>query len=101
MIKLGLASLVAAALATLSLVTLSGTADAADPCKRAKFETKMVAEACKKGGQKAAKDVMKKWMKDAKKKNASIGCASCHSKVAGAYPNKPDAMKLYKELGGI
>ncbi len=100
MIKLGLASLVAAALATLSIVTWSGTADAGAPCKRAKFETKLVREACKKGGQVEAKNVMKKWMKEAKKKNANIACASCHSKVAGAYPNKPDAMKIYKELGG-
>jgi hypothetical protein len=101
MLKLGLASLVAAALATLSIVTLTGgDADAAAPCKRAKFETKMVADACKKGGQAEAKKVMKSWMKEAKKQDSGLTCASCHTTLAGTYPNKPDAVKKYKALGG-
>jgi len=100
MLKLGLASLVAAALATLSIVSFSGTADAAKPCARKKFESKLVADACKSGGQEAAKKAMKTWMKDAKKKRPSLGCASCHSKVAGDYPLKPTADKQYKDLGG-
>lgn len=101
MAKLGIASLVAAVLATLTVVTLSASdVDAAAGCKRTKFETTSVAEACKAGGQKGAKDQMKKWMKEAKKKKPSIACASCHSKVAGDYPLKPDGLKMYKELGG-
>lgn len=101
MAKLGIASLVAAALATLTLVTMSASSvDAAAPCKHKKFETTLVADACKAGGQKAAKDEMKKWMKTAKKKKADIACASCHSKVGGDYPLKPDGLKMFKDLGG-
>ena len=102
MVKLGLASLVAAALATLTVVTLTpASVDAAAACKHKKFETKLVADACQAGGQKAAKDEMKKWMKAAKKKKADIACASCHSKVGGDYPLKPDGLKMYKDLGGL
>ena len=90
------------ALATLTLVTLSPhSVDAATACKHKKLETTMVADACKTGGQKAAKDKMKEWMKAAKKKKADLACASCHSKVGGDYPLKPDGMKMYKDLGGL
>jgi hypothetical protein len=101
MVKLGFTSLIAAALATLTLVTLQpASVSAGAGCKRTKFETTQLAEACKSGGQKAAKDQMKKWMKGAKKQRADIACATCHSKVGGDYPLKPDGMKLYKDLGG-
>lgn len=100
MLKYGLAALAAAALTTLSAVTLVGSADAGAPCKRKKFETTLVADACKAGGQAKAKDAMKKWMKEAKKKHPTVGCATCHTKVAGDYPLKPDGMKLFKEMGG-
>jgi mono/diheme cytochrome c family protein len=101
MAKLGIASLVAALLATLTIVSLTpAEVDAAAACKRTKFETTQLADACKAGGQKAAKDQMKKWMKEAKKKKADVACASCHSKVGGAYPLKKDGLALYKELGG-
>ena len=101
MVKLGFLALVTTALATLAVVTWSGSADAAAPCKRAKFETKAIAAACKKGGQPEAKKVMKSWMKEAKKQKPTLGCASCHKKVAGDYPNKPNAVKDYKALGGL
>jgi hypothetical protein len=101
MAKLALASLLAAAVSTLALVTLApSTVDAAAACKHKKLETTLVADACKAGGQKAAKDEMKKWMKVAKKQRKDLACATCHSKVGGDYPLKPDGLKLYKELGG-
>jgi hypothetical protein len=101
MAKLALASLVAAALSTLTIVGLTSSGvDAATPCKTKKFETTLVADACKAGGQKSAKDEMKKWLKVAKKQKADLACATCHSKVGGAYPLKTDGLKLYKELGG-
>jgi UDP-N-acetylmuramoylalanine-D-glutamate ligase len=100
MAKLALATLVAAALSTLAVVGLTSSGvDAATACKTKKFETTLVAEACK-TDQKKAKDEMKKWMKVAKKQKADLACATCHSKVGGAYPLKPDALKLFKELGG-
>lgn len=103
MVKLGFAALIATFLATLTVVTVSspGTADAAAPCKAKKLETKFVQDACKAGGQKGAKDAMKKAMKDWKKKDSSVSCASCHSKVGGDYPKKPNAMKDLTEKFGV
>lgn len=103
MVKLGFAALVAAFVATLAVVTVTstGTAEAAAPCKTKKIETKFVADACKAGGQKGAKDAMKKAMKEWKKKDATVSCASCHKQVGGAYPLKPNAMKDLTEKFGV
>lgn len=102
MAKLGFASLLAVFIATLTLVAVtSHDASAGKPCSRAKFETKLVADACKKGGQDEAKKVMKAWLKEAKKKQAATACQTCHSKVGGAYPLKPTGLKAYKDLGGL
>ncbi|MEZ4404434.1 MAG: hypothetical protein R3B06_30725 [Kofleriaceae bacterium] len=98
--KFGFAAVLATFVATLTIVGLTGSSEAAAPCKHPKMETKLVADACKAGGQKAAKDAMKKWMKEAKKKDSSLTCTSCHTKAAGDYPNKPDAVEKFKKLGG-
>jgi hypothetical protein len=100
--RLGVFASIIALVATFGVVTLSSTeADAAGECKRTKFETKMTKEACAKGGQKAAKEAMKAYLKTAKKKTKAItGCPTCHSKVGGEYPLKPDALKLFVEGGG-
>jgi L-lactate utilization protein LutC len=78
----------------------SKDASAGKACSRTKFDSTLVANACKKGGQDEAKKVMKAYLKEAKKKNASLGCPSCHSKVGGDFPLKPDGLKLFKENGG-
>lgn len=72
------------------------TADAAEKCQRSDYKTVMVKEACEKGGQKAAKDAMKKWMKEKKLKS----CNQCHSKLAPTYALKPDAVEQFAKLGG-
>lgn len=101
MARFGLLSLAAAFAAVIGIASVSSTATAGDaPCKRTKFETKLVADACAKGGQKAAKDVMKTFLKDAKKKKSSLACDSCHTKLAPDYPLKPDGLKQFKDLGG-
>jgi hypothetical protein len=101
MARFGLLSLALSFAAVIGFATVSGPVAAGDAaCKRTKFETKLVKDACAAGGQKAAKDAMKKFMKDGKKKKSDLSCDSCHSKLAPDYPNKPDAMKLFKELGG-
>lgn len=65
-------------------------------CKRTTFETTEVKEACQAGGQGAAKKAMKEFTK--KYKSAKIKeCASCHSKMSGDYPLKPDGLTLYKD----
>jgi hypothetical protein len=83
-------------------VTLSSTNDAVAgaACKRTTFETKLVGDACKKGGQAEAKKVMKKWLKGAKKKEAGLECKSCHTKLAPKYDLKPDGLQKFKDLGG-
>ncbi len=99
--KLGFLAMVSGIVGVLiaSSLTGSATAGGAD-CKHAKLETELVKNACTSGGQKAAKDAMKKWMKEAKKQQADLDCGTCHSKLAPAYPLKADGLKRYKTLGG-
>jgi hypothetical protein len=100
MAKLGFVSIIAAFVATLAIVGFTAQeASAGKPCVRKKFETTFLTEACKKGGQDEAKKQMKAFMKEAKKKKTDLTCASCHKKVGGDYPLKPDGTKLAKELG--
>lgn len=75
-------------------------ARAGEPCSRTKFDTKLVADACAAGGMATAKDVMKKWVKENKSKQAGLECASCHSKMAPTYDLKPDGLATFKKLGG-
>ena len=76
------------------------SAHGADACKRKTFDTKLVADACANGGVAKAKDVMKKWVKEVKSKQAGLECATCHSKMAPTYDLKPDGLETYKKLGG-
>ncbi|MDQ3366112.1 MAG: hypothetical protein M3680_11865 [Myxococcota bacterium] len=73
---------------------------AGNPCKRDNFDTKLVAAACAKGGTNEAKEVMKKWVKEVKSKQAGLECATCHAKMAPSYDLKPDALTTFKKLGG-
>ena len=81
--------------ATVSTVS-TPSADAADKCQRSDFKTEMVKQACTTGGQKAAKDAMKAWMKEKKLKS----CNQCHSKLAPTYELKADGVEQFKKLGG-
>jgi hypothetical protein len=102
MVKLGLFASFLTISAALTFATIQESpAEAAAACKRTEFKTKLVKESCAKGGQKAAKDDMKAWLKAAKAKNPKIvGCPTCHSKVGGDYPLKPDGLKLFADNGG-
>lgn len=53
-------------------------ADDPKPCLTKSFKTKQVEAACKKGGQKAAKDLMKTAVKKAKAAGESVKCSTCH-----------------------
>ena len=100
MAKLGFASIIAAFVATLALVgATSHEASAGKPCARTKYETKFLADACKAGGQDQAKKVMKAFLKDFKKTTPTGACTTCHSKVGGAYPLKPDGLQKAKDAG--
>ncbi len=97
MTKLGIFASIATILATFGIATLtSSEAQAVTSCTTKEFKTELVKAACTKGGQPAAKDAMKKFMKDAKLKS----CNACHSKLAPKYELKKDGFDQYKKLGG-
>jgi len=97
MAKLALLASIATIAATLGIATFSsGDAQAVTACVTTKFQTEMVKDACTKGGQPAAKDAMKKFMKDAKIKS----CNACHSKLAPKYELKKDGLDQFKKAGG-
>jgi hypothetical protein len=100
MSKLGFIATITAVIGALTFATFSPSANADDaaagPCVRTEFKTELVKQACAKGGQKEAKEVMKKFMKDNKIKS----CNECHTKLAPKYENKPDALEKFQKLGG-
>jgi hypothetical protein len=94
MAKLGIFAALSAIVLAIGFATVS-SADTPEPCKRKDFKTELVRDACK-TSQAAAKDAMKKFMKDAKIKS----CNACHSKLAPTYELKTDALDQYKKAGG-
>ena len=100
--KLALSLALGALLGMLDLSSSPRRALAASPCAHSKFATKLVAEACKAGGQDEAKEKMKAWVKAAKEKDAKLvlTCNSCHSSLAPTFELKPDGLKQFFALGG-
>jgi hypothetical protein len=105
MTKLGILSSITALIAAFAFAVVSpANADdapatppsTATPCVHKDFKTDLVKNACTQGGQPAAKDAMKKFMKDAKIKT----CNQCHSKLAPNYDMKDDAVDQFKKAGG-
>ena len=88
---------IATIVASLGIASLTATdAQAVTACVTKEFKTKLAKDACTKGGQPAAKDAMKKFMKDAKIKS----CNQCHSKLAPKYELKADGVDQFKKAGG-
>ncbi len=83
-----------------------GAAQAAEPeakvkpCIATKFSTKEVEKACKEGGQKAAKKLMKKVVKAAKAKGEKMNCKSCHSDLKTFKLKDGASAQLKKLLAG-
>lgn len=77
-----------------------GTASAEDPkpCKSEKFEIKQVEEACKKGGEPAAKALMKKAVKKAKDAGEDVNCKTCHESTKELEKNKPGSVEKLRKL---
>ena len=97
MAKLGIIASITTILVTLGIASMSSTdAQAVTPCVTKDFKTELAKSACAKGGQPAAKDAMKKFMKDAKIKT----CNACHTKLAPKYELKKDAFDQFKKAGG-
>lgn len=97
MAKLGILASITTIIVSLGLASLSSSdAQAVTPCVTTQFKTELAKTACAKGGQPAAKDAMKKFMKAAKIKS----CNLCHTKLAPKYELKADGLELYKKHGG-
>lgn len=95
MSKLGLFASLLSIAGALTLASYSASASDA-PCLHTDFKTELVKEACAKGGQKAAKDAMKAFMKEKKIKS----CNQCHSKLAPKYELKADGLEQFQKAGG-
>ena len=76
--------------------TSSSPAPSVTPCVRTTFHTQLVEQACQTGGQPAAKDAMKAFVKD--KHIAS--CNQCHAKLVPNYELKPDGLDQFQKAGG-
>jgi len=97
MTKLGIFAFITTIIVSLGVATMtSSDAQAVTPCLTKEFKTELAKGACEKGGQPAAKDAMKKFMKDAKIKS----CNACHSKLAPKYELKKDAIDQFTKAGG-
>src|SRR3954468_25091306 len=95
MAKLGLFASITAIAAALTFAQISPSS-AEDACQHKEQKSVMLKEACAKGGQKAAKDAMKAFMKQAKIKS----CNQCHTKLAPSYELKKDAYDQFVKAGG-
>lgn len=97
MAKLGLFATIAGIIGALTFAGMSSPkAEATAPCVAKEFKTEMVKAACEKGGQKEAKEVMKKWNKEKRIKS----CNDCHKNLAPKYDLKPDGLEKFTKLGG-
>jgi hypothetical protein len=68
-----------------------------DACTTKKFNYPAVEKACKEGGRKAAKELMKGAVKKAKAGGADIKCTSCHEDTKD-FKLKDNAVKDLKPL---
>ena len=101
MAKLGIFASVAAIVAALTFASVRSDADDKTPCVRKDFKTQIAKDACAKGGQKAAQDAMKAFMKNAKIDGKKIeSCKFCHKTLEPDYVNKDDAVANFKKAGG-
>jgi cytochrome c553 len=97
MSKLALFAALTTIAGALTFAALPSSSEAADaPCVHKDFKTELVKNACTAGGQKAAKDAMKAFMKDKKIKS----CNQCHEKLAPSYELKKDGLDQFTKAGG-
>jgi hypothetical protein len=86
-----------AAIFAMGVFASSANADEEAPCKSKKFEFKKVEAACKSGGEKAAKTLMKSMVKKAKAGGKDWKCTECHPKANETDKLKPGASDKLKE----
>lgn len=56
----------------------TASAEGSEPCRASSFEFAEVEAACAEGGTKAAKELMKDYVKQAKAEGQKLKCSSCH-----------------------
>lgn len=96
MAKIAILASILTIVGSLGIASMSGEAQAVTACVTKEFKTTLLKDACAKGGQPAAKEAMKKFMKEAKLKS----CNACHQKLAPKYELKKDGFDQFKKLGG-
>jgi hypothetical protein len=67
-----------------------------DPCQGKTFHFGAIASACKKGGRKPVKDVMRGVVKKAKAAGQHMQCTSCHEDTS-SFRLKPNAVSDLKQ----
>ena len=67
------------------------------PCLATKFETTQVGQACKEGGQKAAKALMKKVSDFTKAEGKEVKCKGCHTDMK-TYSSTPETVTDLKRI---
>jgi hypothetical protein len=72
------------------VASIDAHADDPKPCRATSFTVSAVEQACKTGGQPAAKALMKSAVDKAKATGASVNCKSCHSDLT-TFATTPDA----------
>jgi len=69
-----------------------------DACTAKSFKIKEVKEACRKGGRKAAKAMMKEAVKKAKANGEKVNCKSCHTDVKTTFALTDNAVEDFKRM---
>ncbi len=99
MAKLAFFASIATIVGALGFATMSSADDdKPTPCKHTDFKTKLVSEACKKGGQKEAKTQMQAWVKKHKVDGKTPTCSTsfCHKNQAPNYDLNDQAYDKFK-----
>ncbi len=84
----------------LSCCVLFSVSTLAAECRAVRFETKLVQEACAEGGQKAAREAMKRFQRAARAGHPELECKTCHSSLTPDYRLRADGLAQLKKLGG-
>ena len=83
--------------AGLAVLASPDLASAGDDCK---YQNQAVIDVCKKGGKKGVEQAMKDAVSNAKAKDATLNCKSCHGDDDKLKPNAQDDFKA-KLLAGF
>ena len=86
-------------------IAVASPRSAGPACVQAEFKTTMIKAACEKGGQDEAKKQMTLFVAKHAEKGQKLTkklftCNACHSTIDPTFERKPEALDLYRKLGG-